>query len=437
MTSIDNQDSDDELYDKLDYDEALDQKVQDIMKEAVSLKEVLTDNTTAEPASKRAKTEDKPQKGGLWGFFDFNSRPPSPAPNNTDAAVQSPGPDMTGVDVQVTRMAVTLSDQIYAVENLKDFNLSTGDFKAEAILYDNELIVAKPPMAIAVTDKTMMIGFRGTQTLMDTIMDAAFSPLKSRSFSHIAPSVHVQGGFNALVEGYLGKYEDYILTEIENRKIEELIFTGHSLGGAISQVFHVCIAGELQKKDSKWFELKDKLKLRTITIAAPMSILDIDGGKDQASKDFLKSVGRNTCNIVYGQDIVPHGYGSLTFAIAVLKAAIPEVIDDLQLPGIIKFLGGLTQKALDFGEDFLISNKELLCLMAKYRHLGKIIYYKDATSSPVVFWDPELNCKKKEGSSVKLFRDLVFEQPKKGEIVKTLGDHHGFLRRELAYNHLK
>jgi hypothetical protein len=157
-----------------------------------------------------------------------------------------------------------------------------------------------PPMVIAVTGNTMIIGWRGSQTLMDWVLDFAFAPMASRSWMHTAPTVRAQGGYCALVENYLSRHEDTILHEIEKHEITELLLTGHSLAGGVAQVAHFFLEGERSAPDSKWPNHKT-LKIRCIAFSAPMTTVNVDLS-NQASSTFLDSVRPNVVNIVYQSD---------------------------------------------------------------------------------------------------------------------------------------
>ena len=213
-----------------------------------------------------------------------------------------PNSDMTGVDETTTRICAALSGQIYTAKSKYDFDLSISGRVVEVILFDDNGILAEttPPIAIAITGNTMIIGWRGSQTLMDWIMDFAFAPMASRSWVHMAPSIRAQGGYCALVESYMCKHESTILKEVKTRGIQEILLTGHSLAGGLAQVAHCFLEGERLAVSSPW-KCLDQVNIRCISFSAPMTTVNLNR-KDKGSAKFLKKVGSNASNIIFESD---------------------------------------------------------------------------------------------------------------------------------------
>ena len=141
---------------------------------------------------------------------------------------------------------------------------------------------------------------------MDIVMDGSFAPLASRAWQHTAPFVRAQGGILALVENYMSLYEKEIQEEIAKRGIENVVLTGHSLGGGIAQVAHLYLQGECEKQHSDWQAVasKSSLKIHTVAFAAPMTTVNLKRD-DGASARFIDQVGQSMCCFVYEMDVVP------------------------------------------------------------------------------------------------------------------------------------
>jgi hypothetical protein len=357
-----------------------------------------------------------------------------------DGIANLPTTEMTGVDPEITRMCAALSGQIYDVKKADDLDLTNpvAPRDVQVILFDDfgKLAETTPPMAIAITGKTMIIGWCGSQTLMDWALNVAFSPLASRAWTHVAPRVRAHGGYCALVESYFSQYQAFIVREIKERDINELIFTGHSLAGGVAQVAHMFVEGERQRLTplSEW---PISLSVRCIAFSAPMTTMTLDR-KHKQSADFIKNIGKNVANIIYASDPVPRAYAELDFINELIINVLPQLSKGIPVPGIIKWVFDLQSKIEDAINSTFASQKELIKVMSAFRHIGKVVYYASETIAPVEYID--------KGSSYKptaqqllltqenLFRDIQYVES--DDVMKVATDHHLFLisGRGLAYN---
>ena len=91
--------------------------------------------------------------------------------------------------------------------------------------------VTNPPVTMVVADTTMIIAWRGSTSIEDFVRDVGFYISSSQRWKKCGQIVKCHGGFLSLVENFMIDTEAFILKTIQKRKITELIFTGHSLGG--------------------------------------------------------------------------------------------------------------------------------------------------------------------------------------------------------------
>jgi hypothetical protein len=373
----------------------------------------------------------------------------------------------TAISPDLCRVCATLSGQIYAATSKESFQLDLEkkykpDFEVEVTHFFNngKLQETTPALAIAVTGETMIAvwcGTRGTANPMDIVFDANFAPLASSAWVGVAPHVRAQGGILALVENYMCLYKEVLATEVKSRGIKNLILTGHSLGGGIAQVCHLYLQGErLQQHSSKssnsnsslsegeslWSQ---SLNIHTVAFAAPMTTVNLKRS-DKACQQFLQSCESGTnstmCNVIYSMDVVPRGYACIHYINEVLKGAIPELCNDLPVPGFLKWAFGAKSKMQEMVESIIEGNKDLISIMVLYRHIGKIIYYPNDKASPIQLVDkgffykplprpspdsglgvyPPTNGKEEEGSPARL-RDIEYER----QSTEVLAEMHNFL----------
>jgi len=325
-----------------------------------------------------------------WPWKKNKSKPVSP--EGDSFVTYPPSKEMTDLEPDMARLCATLSHQLYSAKEKDDLKLSTKEMNVEPILFDDhgDLKEGTPPFGVLVSGTTMVIGWRGSSSATDFLNDAALSPQSSLA-TRKYKGIKLQGAFSSIVQNDFVLHEETIINEIQKRGITEIITTGHSLGGGAAQVAHVMLRAQIQDESSPWSVLQG-VDVRSFNICGPMTIASVDEKKYTGEAVLLKAVAKNSCTLVFKDDVVPRGYAYLSF--------IDNFIDDVtkyaskqakgKLPGVLikrvlpigNFLDDLTAKAEDNEKV-----QGLIQVAQQYYHPGKIIYYKSETAVPVVLRD--------------------------------------------------
>ena len=185
---------------------------EDMEKEAKGLlsrfKKGKTPNAIVQQSEKQDEVDWEVKDDGIFGFI--------------------PTKEMTGVEPEMTNLCATISEQLYSSKSFEDFRLSTKDIKTELFLYDNhdDLNDATPPFCVAITGKTMILGWRGTNTLADGLNDLAASPQSSFAWRKHSNTIKAQGAMTSIVHNDLVKHEKAIIRRVKELGITEIITTG-------------------------------------------------------------------------------------------------------------------------------------------------------------------------------------------------------------------
>lgn len=180
-----------------------------------------------------------------------------------------------------------------------------------------------------------------------------------------------------------------MIEEAKKRNIKEIITTGQSLGGGAAQVAHLILRAQIQDETSPWVDLKG-INVRSIAFCGPMTTVLLDNASSE-TEDFVDELVANSCNMVFSNDIIPRGYGYLSF----VEDYIDNVIDSGQLskkigvPRILKSLLGVREKLEDLVDDVIGGEtvEDLVTVLSRYIHVGNIIYYESEGADPRVLKD--------------------------------------------------
>ncbi len=139
-----------------------------------------------------------------------------------------PPKEMTGVEPIMTQLCSTISAQLYSKKAKEEFRLSTKDIETEVFLYDNhgDFHETSPPFLVAITGKTMILGWRGTNSLADVLNDAACSPQSSLAWRNHVKTIRAQGAMTSIVHNDIANHEMAIIQKAKERGVTEIITTG-------------------------------------------------------------------------------------------------------------------------------------------------------------------------------------------------------------------
>jgi hypothetical protein len=364
----------------------------------------------------------------------------SAVPATSSSGTKKPSKDLTGVDPALTDVCATISKQIYDATSKDSFNLSDVHHQAEVLYFHDHGLVKEtvPPLVIAVSGDTLILGWRGSKTVMDWASDVAYAPVASSRWSPITPNVRAHSAYSALVESDLALHEKTIIEEITKRGISQIILTGHSLAGGMANVAHLFLEAQLSQPDTAWSSLREQVTCRTVAFAAPMTAINMDETRsDAATNDFLQRVADHSCNIIYGCDVVPHCVGDVGFLNKVIEDVIPELASGVTGDGyLMSWLVPKVQSKIQTTYDSFVDVrlKSSIPVLIAYHHVGNVIYYHDATSDPVLLRDSRFL-----PDSVPEFRAHKIALPrnnknKKVSHIKQLTDAHGFFPTALSFN---
>uniref|UniRef100_A0A7S2URJ2 Fungal lipase-type domain-containing protein n=1 Tax=Attheya septentrionalis TaxID=420275 RepID=A0A7S2URJ2_9STRA len=300
-----------------------------------------------------------------------------------------PTKEMTGVEPEMSRLCATISSQLYTKASEDEFILSTKDQKTEAFIYDDHGAFgdATPPFLAAITGDTMILGWRGTSSLADDLNDVACSPQSSLAWRKHAETIKAHGAFTSIVHNDIANHEESIIKKIKESGIKEIITTGQSLGGGVAQVAHLTLRAQIEDETSPWSALQG-VNVRSVAFCGPMTTVLLDNASPETDA-FLEKLWDNSCNFVYKNDVVPRGYGYLSFIEDFVDNAQGDLIKKIPMNRILK-------KILDFQgklENLVDSTKEneslsgLLGVLSQYIHMGNLIYYESEDAKPLVLKD--------------------------------------------------
>jgi len=311
--------------------------------------------------------------------------------------VPAPARELTNVNAHITYMCATMCSTIYESNASPTIGDKPEDSRGKALFEetieqqrnwasassaDVELCIfddhgdyksCHAPMAMVVYGGTMIIAWRGSQTLSDWINDFSTTPILSKNWRDVAPELRIHAGYTALVDNEMCLHEDEFKKCIRDRNIKEVVFTGHSLGGGVAHVAHLFALATWAND-----ETLPQVTYRSLCFESPMVfVVDDAGPKTQAVLDQLMDTARN---FVFCGDAVPRMYGNLAYAEGLYHAAIENKLD---LPPA---LGGVAHKISHSVLESALGSLEGLRMYyqvnANYYHYSKLIYYETPTSEP-------------------------------------------------------
>ena len=281
--------------------------------------------------------------------------------------------------------------------------------------------------------------------MADWLRDFAFHPSSSSRWSKVAESVKVSAGDLSLIETCLGENEDYLIEQIEDHNITQIVTTGHSLGGMLAFAANLWLVGSWTPElnggitNPKWADLvaKQRLSVRTMGFEAGMNAMlynSTDKDANQKGMDFLKKVGSTATNTVYGQDVVPRAPGNLKY----IKKVVNNLVDTMEqyptdVTNTFEFMLFCAIQYYKQGADKYLP--DWAPILEKFQHMGKIIYYSDADAEPKAYADPRddgVGCNKLEGTSFPKFgHKLCKAQDKVGftQLAAYLASQRGFIAK--------
>lgn len=332
-------------------------------------------------------------------------------------------PKITGVSEELCLVCATICVQIYDATAIRNFKLPYG---AKVLDFTNHGSLDKflPAFAIAKFNNCLILAWRASKNIMDWISNLSCTPVSSTYWSKIAPDLQAHSAYTKLVERDLSHHQSVIIKVIKNNKdIEEIIFTGESLGGGMANVAHVIVQSQIDQTFAPWNEEGFKeLKCRTMAFAAPMTLSFPESkmeGNPDATGIFLTKVSKNTFNIVYSYDPVPHAFGDSAFVLKAIERTITRASIDKNgvLVGFWIILFGEDKKMMSLLDVW----KAILTLHLNYRQIGTILYYRNADADPVALRDCNLV------TDLPLFRNHI-EIPENVTLHDLVSAHTFFVR---------
>jgi hypothetical protein len=363
--------------------------------------DLFSDRSDTEEKEKTGITDrlGKSIKNGIGGAFKSLS-PFQERENEMDMLANPnfkhmPTKDQTGVEEHITRFAATLSQQTYDLYTgkIEKIAMSTDEHKVDTIIEEGQgdFKPSNPTFGAVVCGDTMILGWRGTQNLIDGLNDVAFSPTGNLAMRKHSKNIKLQGGMASLCLNDLVTHEETIIAECKKRGIKEIVTTGHSLGGGIGQIGHTIVRAQIEDPTSPWSELKD-VNVRSILFCAPMTTVIVKDGCSDETEQFIEELNENSCNVVFHNDFVPRSYGYLSFINDFVDDAVddigPYLLDDKPMPSYI--IKKQIEKIARAAEEQVLEAQpfqDMVSVMCNFIHPGKVIYYKDEAAKPKTLVD--------------------------------------------------
>lgn len=364
-----------------------------------------------------------------------------PLRGELDWFVHIPPSSIVGVSADIVGLCAIISGQINenrVVSSREEFQGLLNERKSSFLLYSegkvelNPTVVAYmapqllPTVVVARAGATLILAWRGSHELDDFQINT-YAPWKQKHPHLEVPRElydmvdvyfqHFGGELMSLILGN-GCVTNSSIPEVAADPIQEIVLTGHSLGGGIAQIAQMYLTLLETNKESPLYELAKVLQtvtVRTLVFSAPMTTVLSDVVSESASIiarsktiDFLNdTLAPVMQNIVYSTDVMPRMCANLQFIDAFLRAFANDHTNNGVAPSFVETF-------IHFRRSIFNSRRELMKLAEQYFHVAKIIHYENTQSVPVVHVDcgfANQSPMRRNAVTEKSFYDLEYTAP--------------------------
>ena len=375
-----------------------------------------------------------------------------------------PSEEDAGMEEDLVRLCATMAGGVYQTTQKVEFEKLLTDNPALQSAFpdlslrfyqtgvtigrmnsNNRTSVNAPTLAGVITGDTLILAFRGTVTIADMMADLKMDSVQPWKREY--EGLEVQRAYYILMkDSYFGKKHshrkdiiNYVngnyskvpgKTAKDGTPIKRIIVSGHSLGGGLAQVTHLCLTTKGGAFDDMVDAIEHKqVQVKTLAFAAPMTTVLVNPSKKTLTY-LADHISPNMRNVCFRTDPVPRSYANLTFILDLLDDikhayVAAKTADDIKmLQTLTSFLkGGLLPWVVEYLEGKIESSIEQA---SKYCHVGKIIHYDTGNSTPAVYtdWDISMSARALSCSSDQIgFRGLEYQRSEDDPIAKALKCH--------------
>ena len=258
-----------------------------------------------------------------------------------------------------------------------------------------ESISLNPPTFASIfVGSTLILCWRGSTTIKDWLIDLKIKSTKPFDAENSDLEVHA-AMYDVFKEKYKANFlfiEKYVKGDYNLRgdfkkdgvPITKILLTGHSLGGGLANIAHLCLTIPSEDWKSLVETCEDKkVIIKTLAFSAPMTtivdtVVDGDTAVNDIKKEKMEKMKKllndkifpNVYNIYFLGDVVPRAYSHLEYLNDFVNGLL---IRNSSLNCVAR---SIVQVIKAFAEDHNLLEQAL-----KYSHIGQLIELKGPTNA--------------------------------------------------------
>mmetsp|Transcript_10287 Transcript_10287/g.15469 ORF Transcript_10287/g.15469 Transcript_10287/m.15469 type:complete len:406 (+) Transcript_10287:129-1346(+) len=191
------------------------------------------------------------------------------------------------------------------------------------------------PVISVIENKKLYVVWQGTSSIDHVVADMNVNANIIGKCRDVFPNIKVHSGVFGYFHDQLHRLDDRLEQVVNHHNIEEVVFSGHSLGGGIAQIALMTMIGVCRGENRDKYESLSRVKFRAKVFASPMVFSIVQDKLTTTEKEAIKEFQEKACNWFYGQDPIPCMPGNHKFWIPAVTQIVAEGGDEVMKETLI------------------------------------------------------------------------------------------------------